>query len=183
MKFDPEIMAKVRRKQAKAGINYIKPDSASYKTLKVFYIIAFIYTAAVSVLSAVSYYVRNFDMYTQGKNDAAALMNIKERIFAIALFSATAAAGLVFCLVKKHLPFIIANTAGCTGLFIAFMGCMRENIENYGILNFMLRHGICIIVLLITGSAVSILGLRAYYKDKKAYTAVLDNTYDEQFKL
>lgn len=182
MKFDPEIMAKVRRKQAKAGMHYITPDSASYKTLKVIYILVFIYTAAVSILGAVSYYVRNFDMYTQGKNDAQTLTQIKERIIAVALFLLVAAAGLVFCCLKKHLPFIIANTVSCAGLFITFISCMKENIADYGILSFMLKHGICIIVLLIAGTVVAALGLRAYRKDKKAYISVNDNNYEEQFK-
>lgn len=182
MKFDPEIMAKVRRKQEKAGVYYVKPENTSYKALKISYIIAFAYTVAVSVLGIISYYVRNFDMYTIGQNDAQTLTKIKERILAAGLFLAVLVAALVFCCIKKHLPYLIANTLGCAGLFITFISCMKENIENYGILNFMLRHGICIIVLLILGTAVATLGLRGYLKDKKAYTSVLDNDYKEQFK-
>lgn len=182
MKFDTEIMAKVRRKQEKKGIYYIKPENTSYKAIKVIYIIVFIYTAAVSILGAASYYVRNFDMYTQGKDDAQILTQIKERIIAIALFLVIAAAGLVFCCLKKHLPFIITNAVGCAGLFVTFINCMQSNIADYGILSFMLKHGIAIIVLFILGTFLAFLGLRSNYKDKKAYAEILDTGYEEQFK-
>lgn len=181
MKFDANTLKQLRVYQEKHYIYYIKPTDITFKILNWIYIVSFLYSFIFSVISTISYYFRNFVVIEAAKDEAELLLSIKLSIIALIIFIFLLLTAFILNSFKKFLAGLILNATATIGLLLTFFKMMSDYIDLNGFLNYFLRHGISLLLLLIFGTIVSALGFRAYLKDKKAYIQFTDKDYKEQF--
>lgn len=181
MKFDAEITKRVRRLQDRNGEKYIKPGDHVYNVLKIFFYIAFIYNFIVSFMSALSYYMRNFHMIEPSDADLELLPSIMGNVIALCIFIALMIAALIVEMFKKHIALLVLCPLSSLPLMFIFYKMMSIYIEDNGITDYLIKHGLPLFIFFAVGLILGILGARADYKDKKAYLAYTDKDYEKQF--
>lgn len=184
MKFDKEIMQKLRNYQERHYIYYIKPSDKPFKIYKWLYYLTFVYNFIFGLITLLSYYVSNYNIYLLNQNNEDVVLKFTEIknlcILIIALWIIFIA-GFILNIKKHFFKGLIANLVAVLSLAFAYLKLYldmgSDDLKQY-IVRYALPLGICFILILIVG----ILGTRAYLKDKNAYIKFTDKDYTPQFK-
>lgn len=192
MKFDKDIMQKVRRYQNKRCIYYIKPTDKSFIYLKRIYVFTFICNLILAILTVWSYMAFNNAILAENptsqkvQTEYARVTNFNILVIVLWVIFIV---GLILTLKEHFFKGLLTNVASITALMFTYYNLyVKEDdftnpyptgdvLEDY-IFKYVVPLAICAIFVL----AVGILGTRAYLKDKKAYIELTDKDYVPQFK-
>ncbi len=168
MKMYYGVLQRVKRLEEKNGIHYATCEGKLYKTLKVFYIIAFAYGMAINLLFLLG-------MLFMGINSA------KEAYYYIltpTVCSVLLIAGFVLTLKKVHIAGGILSAISAIVLAVFFIPLMEGDYVNSLQPQYYWRHLAPMAIILITGVTMSFIGISAKSKLKKMYNKVVENIYN-----
>lgn len=172
MKIYEGVLSRTHEYEYKRGISYANVDSPSYKRLKVFYIIALVWTILVNALSA-------FSLSLLPENNPA-----KDTIFNIIVMFGVVSALLILGAILNRLKVYI--TSGIISLVSAIFTLVYISVEftaPSGFLgfrtDFYFKHVIPLLMLAICITAMTVIAVRAKVKFRKNYQKVTENLYAE----
>ena len=170
-KFDG-VLKRVRALEEKKGIKYAKPDGKLFKTLKVFYIIAFAYTMAINLLFVLA-------MFVKVEAELATMSDVFNYILSVSVCSVLIIAGLVFSKFKLHLTAGLLSVMPSVFLIPVYAIPLREDIN--GILglkySFYYKHGIPLFLMILFMSWMTVIAKRAEVKTDRMYKKVTENLF------
>ncbi len=179
MKYEANILKRVRQIEEKKGIYYARTDGKLYKTLKIVYVLVWAYTLFMNFMFAAG----NMLLYHLNEN-------VKRDMVPI-ITVAVATAVLIACLVIlrfknkawTNYTFGIANLLSCAVLFLTYMNIMTDSLGLWGFnYSFYWRHAVPLILLVILAVWLSVIALKADIKTNKLYKKTVENLYT-QFNL
>ncbi len=174
MKFQDNVLKRVRQIEEKKGIRYAKTDGVLYKTLKVLYTLMFAYTLVMNLLFVLS----NFIVYYGNENFASA----KVPLVTVATATVLLIAAFVIMRFKNRLW---ANYAsGITSILTAvvlvltFANLMEDGLGLFGYaFSFYWRHSIPLVLIMLLAVWLTVIAVRANIKTDKQYKKVVENIY------
>ena len=170
------ILQRVRQIEEKAGIKYAKTDGKLYKSLKVVYVIAFIYSMVMNVL----YLLGNLLIYS-GKESFA---NIKNTLITVTVATVGLIAALVFAKFKKqiwaNITAVVLNLFSGVFLILTFAHLLEDDLGFLGYkFSFYWRHSVPLLLIIILSIWICIIALREILKTQKQYKKVVENLYEK----
>lgn len=169
MKMYNGVLEKVRLIEQKGGITYAKEDGRLYKTLRVLFIISFIYGMAINLL------------YILGM-----LLQYGDKLAEYTLYLITPAAcsvllivGLVFFIKKFHITASCLTVAPAAVLIFFFKNLLVDEFSVNSVNpKFYWRHLAPMLIIIITVIWASAIAVRAKIKTRQQYDRVCANLYD-----
>ena len=173
MKIYKNIMDKVPEYEEKRGIIYATVNGRLYKTLNVFYILFFAFTAFINSAVLIGF---SFDMEKTEYKDAFYKMLILTAVLIVAF---------VLTFFKKHFAFLLSAFALQTtaGAWICvWLTEFTEKPEGGLRFSYYWRHLIPICVLTLLLGWLAVIALRAAVKRRKSYKKIFENIYNQNKK-
>lgn len=176
MKYRYNVLQRVRQIEQKRGIKYAKPDGKLYKTLKVFYVIAFIYAMIMNFLFTLSTFVVYYGEENFSKAAPAIIIVLSASVLLIA--------SLVIMRFKEQIwsnvTTIAVNVLTCVLLVLTFANLMEDGLGLWGLAySFYWRHLAPLVLMVIFSVWLGIIALRANVKTAKRYKSAVENLYAE----
>lgn len=186
MKKNENILLRLHTKEARAGITRTDVDCVLGKICKLVYIISFIYAVAIKFLYSLSTYMQAKSVVDRiGFENLSALQKsqcneAKNSIILVAVMTLLLIAGLVTLIKRLYIPTLILNTLPCVLLSIHFAERMSGTIEQFGIFTtYSYYHLIPLTLLFVSALIYCIIGLIFTASENKAYTAFVDQLYEQ----
>lgn len=171
MKKHESIMRRVRYVEEKYGIKYARPDGKLYKFLNIIYILAWIYTLGINLLSVAGMLLLYFDA---NAND---FLNM---VVTASVCTAVLIIGFIFMCTRLKLAGIVASIVPIPVLAVSF-GVISRDEFGAGFLGFKgiyyWRHLIPLALMLIMLVCMLVIYLRSEYKTNKLYNKIVENLY------
>lgn len=169
MKLHSNILEKVRLYEEKRGIIYAKTDGNLYKGIKVFYIIALIYTFGVN------------SMFLLGNILVKSIFDVlKNSVYTVAVLSLALVAAWVIMGFKKylwaHIVSCVLNALSCVGLILTF-GKLLADVIGFKA-KFYYCHLVPLALAVILSVILTIIAVRAILKTQKTYKKIVENIYE-----
>lgn len=174
MKMYDNILNRVRAMEEKNGVKYAKSDGKLYKTLKVFYVLAVIYTICMNFL-----YASGILLLYAGKDD---FKYQKPYFYTVVACTLLLLISLVVMRFKKYLWVNIAtgvaNLAAAVFLIPTFARLMEDTLGLWGYqYSFYWRHFVPLLLVIILNIWLTAVAVRAILKTNAAYKKVVNNIY------
>ncbi len=176
MKYQNNVLKRVRQIEEKNGINYAKTDGTLYNTLKVIFVIFLAYTLAMNTL----FVLGNILLYSSNGNSQIKIDSI------ITVVTATLFLILNLIIMRfkdyvwSNLATGIINLICPTVLFLTFANLMKDVMGLWGFRDsFYWRHAIPLVFMAVFGVWSAIIALRANLKTGKQYKKVVENIYNQ----
>ena len=171
MKMQESVLRRVRMVEEKNGIKYAKTDGKLYKTLRVLYTLAFIYTMGINLL-----FISGMLLIYGGTDKMAGILN---SLISVCVCTVLIIAGYALSFFRFKLAAGIISIISEIVLIPVFGAVMRDSLGVFGFaVSFYWRHLIPLIVLIILMTATTLIAVRARLKTEKLYKKVTDNLYE-----
>lgn len=171
MKMQESVLRRVRMVEEKNGIKYAKTDGKLYKTLRVLYTLAFIYTVGINLL-----FISGMLLVYGGTDKMGGILN---SLISVCVCTVLIIAGYVLSFFRFKLAAGIISIISEIVLIPVFGAVMRDSLGVFGFaVSFYWRHLIPLIVLIILMTATTLIAVRARLKTEKLYKKVTDNLYE-----
>lgn len=178
MKYNENILSKTRQALFKSGVHYASTNETLYKTLKIGYIIFFIWVALINTTHVLSVWLKisnNGDKYII---DDIQLTQLKNSIPFVIIATLLLVLAYVFAVTSKHMASLILGAVIPVVLFFHFRNLYADNILENGIKSsFYTRHAIPLILIFILAIWMGIIGIREKSIEKKAYIKFTEGLY------
>ena len=174
MKMQESVLRRVRAVEEKNGIKYAKTNGKLYKTLRVFYIVAFAYTMVINLL-----YIASM-AFMHGGTDS--FENVVNSLISVCICTALMIAGFVLSFFRFKLAAGIISVVSEIFLIPVFGAELSDSLGFMGFkISFYWRHLAPLAILIILMTATTVIAVRAKVKTEKQYKKVTDNIY-KQYK-
>lgn len=182
MKYNQSVLSKTRQALFKSGVHYASVDESLYKTLKIGYIIFFIWTFLMNITHIFAVILKLDGNGGHYILDDITLANLKNSVVITAIFTLMLIVSYVLAIMCKHIPFVSISSISCFVLFFHFKNIYADSLLANGIKSsFYTRHVIPIVALFLIAAWMGYIGIRQKVIEKNAYTKFVDGLY-EQFK-
>lgn len=170
MKIDTEILEKVRLYENNKRIIYAKTDGKLYKSVKAFYILAFVFSIFMNLF------------FILGNVFSSIRLEVfKDSIIIVSVFSALMILALVLSCFKEsviaNLVSFLLNAASSVVLCLEFAKLL-EDVVGYKTV-FYWRHLAPLCLLALLSLWITVITVRAILKTRKSYKTVIENTAEE----
>lgn len=170
MKMQESVLRRVRAVEEKNGIKYAKTDGKLYKTLRVLYIITFVYTMAINLL-----YIAGMALVYGGTDNFKSVAN---SLISVCVCTAVIIAGFVLSFFRFKTAAGIISIVPEIFLIPVFGLGLRDDLGFMGFkTSFFWRHLVPLVLLVILITATTVIAVRARIKTEKQYKKVADNLY------
>lgn len=179
MKYQCNVLKRVRQIEEKNGIKYAKTDGKLYGGVKAFYLVASIWTLAMNLLFIISNLLvnslnENFKLQTAPLATVAVLTLALVAGFVVMRFKNYIWANFTFGILNLLMPSILCFT---------FANLMTNINGLWGYsYSFYWRHAMPLLLVAVCGIWLAIIAFRANIKTQKQYKKTLENIY-EQYNL
>lgn len=171
MKMHESVLRRVRMVEEKNGIKYAKTDGKLYKTLRVLYTIAFIYTMGINLL-----FIAGMLLVYGGTDKISGVLN---SLISVSVCTAIIIAGYVLSYFRFKLSAGIVSIIPEIFLIPVFGAVMRDSLGILGFAaSFYWRHLIPLALLVILMTATTVIAVRERLKTEKLYRKVTDSLYE-----
>ncbi len=172
MKYNEDILTKVRIYEEKRGINYAKTDGKLYKTLKVLYVLMFAYTMVINLLYILGTLLLE-DLSTVQKNI----------LYTVSALCVSLVVSLIVMRFKKYLwaniAYTVLNILSCVGLCVTFGVISADPVGFLGFLPlFYYRHFAPLLIMTVLTVWLFVIALNSFIKTRKCYNTILENLYN-----
>ncbi|MBQ7045874.1 MAG: hypothetical protein IJN65_05210 [Clostridia bacterium] len=182
MKYNQNVLSKTRQALFKSGVHYASVDESLYKTLKIGYILFFLWAFFINVAHVLSYALKISGNGGHYIIDDITLSDMKNSIIFIAITTFLLIGAYVFAIFNKHIVFTALSSISCLVMFFHFKNIYAFNLSVEGIKSsFYTRHVIPLAAMFIIGAIMGYIGIKQSVIEKKAYIKFVDGLY-EQFK-
>ncbi len=182
MKYNQSVLSKTRQALFKSGVHYASVDESLYKTLKIGYVIFFLWAFFINTAHVLSYILKISGNGEHYIIDDVSLSDMKNSIIFTVLFTLLFIVAYVFSILNKHILFTAISNISCFVMFFHFKNIYALNLLNEGIKSsFYTRHVIPLAALFLIGSIMGYIAIKQSVIEKKAYIKFVDGLY-EQFK-
>lgn len=167
------VLKRVYELESKKGINYVSTNGKLYKGLKIFYIIAFIYTMAINALFVLAMSIVMSDVPNSS--------NFVNEVIFVSICSALIIAGLVVLRFKKHLVFGLLNFIPEVFLMFMYANILRDDFEGlWGLkYSYYYKHGIPLLLMALLVVGMTLVALNEQRIVNKDYKKVVENLYSK----
>ncbi len=176
MTYYKNILNRTREKQYKLGISYPEKDGKLYNTLKVFYVLAFVFANVMNLMYILGMLI--------AMTDNAHFSGNAGNVIAVSVCVVLMIAALIAS--KYNDNVIVASVFGgvnlgsATALMLIFMNLMKDDTAVGGInINYYWRHLAPLAIMALCAVGMALVVVTAYFKTKKAYNKVLEQVYEE----
>ena len=171
MKYYSNILEKVKFYEERRGIEYAKTDGYLYKTLKVLYILALVYTFVINIFFVSGVLV--------SKTKFSVLQNTMYSVIALTVLLI---GSLVIMRFKKSLWANIvsfaANILACLGLGLSYGVLLTDVVGFLGFkVSFFYRHLVPLCIMVLLTIWLTVIAIRAIVKTRKNYKKIVENIY------
>jgi hypothetical protein len=168
MKMYDNILQKVNLYEEKRGIVYAKTDGKLYKTIKAFYVLAFVYTMFMNLVFILGVTL-----------DSARFEVLANPFYTVVALTVGLIAALVIVGFKKylwaHIVSFALNLLSTVGLTVTFAKLL-EDVIGYKT-SFYWRHLAPLAIILLLSLWMTIIAIKAIVKLKKTYKKIEENLY------
>lgn len=176
MKYQYNVLEKVRKVEEKNGINYAKTDGKLYKTINVLHILAWVYTLGINIL----FMLGNLLLMSSSED----LEINKAPIVTVLTATVLLIGARVIMRFKNQVWANITsgalNLIICSFLGLTFANLMEDGLGLWGLnFSFYWRHAIPLALIIIFSIWLMIIALRANIKTSKQYKKTLENIYNQ----
>lgn len=172
MRYNENVLKRVRRLEEKNGVTYAKEDGRLYKTLRVCYGIVLLYAVGIQLLYLIGMLMMHFgtDRFP----------GIIEPIVTVAVCTVLILAGFILLFFRWKTAAGVLSVLP-EGILIYVFGSILRDETGLGLWGFRVvyfwRHLIPLVLLMLFMTAMTVISVRARRKTEKQYRKVLENLY------
>lgn len=180
MKYTENVVARAGIIEEKNGIKYAKVGSRLYNTVKVFYIIAFAFATALSIIFLLGMFMFAETMHTFSDNLLSVIgVILLTALMSVSLYISRYNAKSVFAWI-----FGGANLVSAVGLIVIFANLLREETGFGGLnVNFYWRHFAPLCLVVICAAVMVYISVRATVKFNNTCKKIVNNVYEQYRSL
>lgn len=185
LKKEPNILARLKAKEEKAGIRRLSVDGALGKTCKVVYIISFAYAMFIKIIYMLSTYlqaslvVNNTGPENLTSLQQSQLADVKNSVLLVGIMTVLIIATLVLLCKRIYVVALPLSVATSVTLCVHFAFRMSETLATYGLASsYTYYHLVPLCFMLLTSAVYCIIGIRHKVLEDRAYTQFVDRLYE-----
>ena len=182
MKYNENVLSKTRQALFKSGVHYASTDESLYKTLKIIYLIFFVWAFFINLTHIASYILKIDGNGGHYIIEDSILADMKNSIIFTVIFTLCLLATYIFAVMLKHIASVSLGVVSCVLMIFHFKNIYADSLLTNGIKSsFYTRHLIPLIALLALAVWMGYIGIKQNVIEKRAYTKFVDGLY-EQYK-
>ena len=177
MKYNENVLKRVRQIEEKRNIRYLNCQSITYKILKFLFVVVLIYSLFINFSNIMGHIFR----LNEGLDDRI-LKVYKTILINFSVSTAGLIIGAFLYHFKLYLFGFLATATSCVYLIFYTKNLATDQGQQVGVSTYYYwQHLVPLAVLILLGLAIAIIAIRAKIKTNKLYKKTIDNIYN-QFK-